>query len=308
MTSDLLKLFSDAVDYSLIRIKSDNCSTQYCCLHVFRRYSDLSKKLNKTVILYYGVNGHGRGLVDAMSGFGVKSPLRRLIIVEDYIFNSADELCKKMKVVFADDVEKKQKIYKVIPISELNQERRKTVGIEIAGCQKARMISFHADGTYQLRKRLCNCEHCSVGNFNECENNDEISSEGLIKDIEVELADLDEGCITEDLYGLTVTNSYVGLYRASNFEVFYLFYITEKGIASETMHDIHGHIVQRVRPICEDIIYRKNHVRPEIMSSTRKGRNSRMFIRIVCSVLMLLSTKRRCVWRKSFMSRCVSSC
>lgn len=183
--------------------------------------------------------------MDAMSGFGVKSPLRRLIIVEEYMFNSADELCEKMKVVFADDVEKSQKIYKVIPIRELNQERRKTVGIEIAGCQKARMISFHADGTYQLRQRLCNCEHCSIGNFDECEDGDEITSNGLMDDIEDELADLDEGCITEDLYGLTVPNSYVGLYSASNFEVFYLFYITEKGIASETMHDIHGHIVQK---------------------------------------------------------------
>ena len=59
-----------------------------------------------------------------------------------------------------------------------------------------------------------------------------------------ELDELDEGCVTEDLYGLIVTNSYVGLYSASNFEVFYLFFVTEKGIASEMLHDIHGHIVQ----------------------------------------------------------------
>ena len=130
-------------------------------------------------------------------------------------------------------------MYKVISASELNRERKKTVGIEIPGCQKARMISFHADGTYQLRKRLCNCEHCSIGNFNKCENDDEITNEGLIDDVEEELADLDG-----DFYGLTVRNSYAGLYSANNFEVFYLFYITAKGIATETMNDIHGHIVQ----------------------------------------------------------------
>ena len=42
-------------------------------------------------------------------------------------------------------------------------------------------------------------------------------------DIE-ELDELDEGCITEDLYGLIITYSYVGLYSASNFEVFYKFF------------------------------------------------------------------------------------
>ena len=53
----------------IIRIKSDNCGYQYCSLHVFEMYFKLSKELGKTIILYYGVNGHGRGLVDAMLGF-----------------------------------------------------------------------------------------------------------------------------------------------------------------------------------------------------------------------------------------------
>ena len=229
MTSDLLKQFPDFDNYPLIRIKSDNCATQYCCLHVFRRYSDLAKKIGKTIILYYGVNGHGRGLVDAMSGFGVKSPLRRLIIVEEYFFNTADELCSKMVDVFAEDVETGQKMYKVIPISDLNQQRRTTKGIEIAGCQKARMISFFPDRAYHLRQRLCNCQHCSIGQFDKCEEIEEIVRNGFVEEMEDELVDLDEGSITNDLFGLTVPNTYVGLYSASNFEVFYLFYVKNKG-------------------------------------------------------------------------------
>ena len=77
-----------------------------------------------------------------MSGFGLKSPLRRLIVVEDYFFNSADDLCSKMLEVFAEDVRNRQKLYKVIPISHPKQQRRTKKGIEIAGCQKARMILF----------------------------------------------------------------------------------------------------------------------------------------------------------------------
>ena len=70
---DLLKKYDEHGDYPVIRFKSDNCSVQYCCKSVFPYYRDLAVKENKPVVVYYGVNGHGCGLVDAMSGFGVKT-------------------------------------------------------------------------------------------------------------------------------------------------------------------------------------------------------------------------------------------
>ena len=76
----------------ILRVKSDNCSSQYCSLHVFEDYRTLSKELNKTLIVYYGVNGHGRRLVDALSGFGVKSPLRRDIVTDNFMFHMVIKL------------------------------------------------------------------------------------------------------------------------------------------------------------------------------------------------------------------------
>ena len=58
VTRDLLEKFPDFDDYPLLRIKSYNCATQYCCLYVFKRYSDLSNEIIKPILLYYGVNGH----------------------------------------------------------------------------------------------------------------------------------------------------------------------------------------------------------------------------------------------------------
>ena len=46
---DLLEKFPDFVDYPVLRIKSDNCSSQYCCLYVFKSYSSLSKEIVEMV-------------------------------------------------------------------------------------------------------------------------------------------------------------------------------------------------------------------------------------------------------------------
>ena len=75
-----------------IRFKSDNCSVQFKSKNVFNFWKNLSIMTKKTVILYYGVAGHGKGTVDAMSGFGVKDPIRKAIVQEDLFFNSAEAI------------------------------------------------------------------------------------------------------------------------------------------------------------------------------------------------------------------------
>ena len=52
----------------------------------------MAKELDRTTIVCYGVAGHGKDLVDAASGFGVKDPIRKAIIVEDWFFNSANNI------------------------------------------------------------------------------------------------------------------------------------------------------------------------------------------------------------------------
>ena len=66
----------------IFRFKSDNCSQQYKSRFVFANWRALAKKYIKTIILYYGVSGHGKGLVDSMSCFGIKGPLQKSIITK----------------------------------------------------------------------------------------------------------------------------------------------------------------------------------------------------------------------------------
>ena len=62
---------------SAIHSKSDNCLTQYKSKYVFNEWQALATKTKKLVIEYYDMFGHGKGLVDAMSGFGLKVHCKR---------------------------------------------------------------------------------------------------------------------------------------------------------------------------------------------------------------------------------------
>ena len=57
--------------------------------------------------MYYGVSGHGKGLVDAMSAFGAKGPLRRAVICNDFQYSSADEITNMLAKLFKSDEKKK---------------------------------------------------------------------------------------------------------------------------------------------------------------------------------------------------------
>ena len=61
-----------------------------------------------------------------MSGFGLKSPLRRLIVVEDYFFNSAGDFCSKMLEVFAKDVRNRQRLYTGLSLKCDPEDRNRT--------------------------------------------------------------------------------------------------------------------------------------------------------------------------------------
>ena len=71
VANHLLTLNDDDIP-QIIRRKSDNGAVQYKCRSVFNEYKKMAEKNNRKVIIYYGPSGNGKGLVDAMSGFGVK--------------------------------------------------------------------------------------------------------------------------------------------------------------------------------------------------------------------------------------------
>ena len=95
--------------------------------NIFFFYSQLSLKLDKTIIVYYGVNGHGKGTLDAMSGFGVKSVVRRAIVTHDFFYSSAEDFFVFLKKEMAH----KGYHCNVLPNELLERIRQNHKGIEI---------------------------------------------------------------------------------------------------------------------------------------------------------------------------------
>ena len=94
-------------DGTILRFKSDNCSMQYKSKWVFRYWLTVSVEQQKIIIFYYGVTGHGKGLVDAMSDFGMKGHLRRAVLtIENFDYKTADNIYNFLIKLFENDVTK----------------------------------------------------------------------------------------------------------------------------------------------------------------------------------------------------------
>ena len=153
----------------IVRIKTDNCTVQYKCSNVFGMYSEISVDTGKTIIVYYGAAGHGRGLVDGMSSWGVKTPLRKHIILADWYWHTASKLVEMFtERGFSSDT----RHYAEITIDEVNNFP--TVNQRpIAGSSKLHMMAYFPDGTISGREDICECDMCIIGKFSECEFSDE---------------------------------------------------------------------------------------------------------------------------------------
>ena len=161
VVEDLIRRF--APNAKVIRFKSDNCSTQYKCKYIFQKWRELAKKLNKTFIIYYGASGHGKGLVDAMSGFGVKTPMRKAIITDNFFYNKSQLLHEwLLKQKFKSNRE-------YIHFEPFQRTPKKQwEKLPIAGCQKQHIFVYFPDGSLQYKENMCCCDKCLAGNLISC--------------------------------------------------------------------------------------------------------------------------------------------
>ena len=126
-----------------------------------------ASKYNKTIILYYGVSGHGKGLVDSMSSFGVKGPLPKSIITEIFFFNHVEQVKEHLEQKHLD---KPNWVYKIVSEDHLVEIRKQPrEESKILQCQKLHMIAFFPHGRIMGKENICSCHKCLNGNLDKSE-------------------------------------------------------------------------------------------------------------------------------------------
>ena len=100
---------------------------------MFANWRALAKKYNKTIILYYGVSGHGKGLVDSMSSFGEKD-LSEKVSSQKIFFNDVEQVKEHLEQKHLD---KPNWLYKVVSEDHLEEIRKQPrEEFKILQCEK----------------------------------------------------------------------------------------------------------------------------------------------------------------------------
>ena len=131
-------------------IQSDNAWTQYKNKHAFGLLQKLADDFNLRTIRTYGAAGHGNGVIDTMSSFGVKNILRK-------------------DIVPVDDL--------------LKTHHGNNSPIEIPGRMKQHLILFNPKKERFCKEYLCDCTSCLQFHFNDCINKTVSSEENLEADV-----------------------------------------------------------------------------------------------------------------------------
>ena len=139
-----------------VLIKSDNAPTQYKNKWAFHSYQSLADKYNVRIVRLYGAAGHGKGLIDAMSSFGVKSILRRDIVGLDVWFANSQEMCDYL------DLRKDPRMsYTVVSQADVDNKRMNKTEKKIDGCMVCHLFDYQPKGkVVYMEEFLCDCENC----------------------------------------------------------------------------------------------------------------------------------------------------
>ena len=232
--------------------------------YAFGSYQQLANKYNSIIIRVYGAAGHGRGLIDAMSSFGVKGILRRSIIGKDIFFADSNEIKE-----YLESIGDERMLYRVVDETELYPAKQHLVEnqIKIKPCQKMHLFVYEPGKEKPIvREYLCSCDMCLDMKFEECINNLEAAN------INVETEELhDDIEVTEDehiddpkayLFDFIETPSYVTvLFASSAHESFYLCKIVKKAIAADDMEDRYGHKVFKDEKYLEGLYLEKVRIK-----------------------------------------------
>ena len=139
--------------------------TRWIFLKISHNCSSINLFLIIYGIIYYGISGHGKGLVDVMSAFGVKSSLSRAVITKNLHYNSAEDIHQYLSDLFKDD---KTKFYTILTSEDIESFKNDNSSLIFKGCRKLHMLSFFPDRSIRSKINIRSCKSCIEGDFIFC--------------------------------------------------------------------------------------------------------------------------------------------
>ena len=234
-----------------VLIKTDNAPTQYKNKYAFGSYQRLADNFNCTIVKAYGAAGHGKGLVDAMSAFGVKSILRRAIVGEDKFWANSEEIRN-----FLSCQENETMLYRLIDDDLARTNREMKDGLKINGCMKNQLFVFKPNQKPLVKQFFCDCEKCLNFEFHICERDEGNTSEYVVeKEVENVENNVEswstENCLLDDVedqysyvYDFITEDSFINvLTYDQNHDLFYVIRVIGSKVAIDNITDDFKHVV-----------------------------------------------------------------
>lgn len=85
----------------------------------------LAPEISKLIIAFYSTSGHGKGLVNAISSFSVKYPIRMTVLLKYFGYGTSEDIFNYLKTIDLNDQQKK---YCVITQDETDIQRKNLKG------------------------------------------------------------------------------------------------------------------------------------------------------------------------------------
>ena len=250
-----------------ILLKSDNAPNQYKDKYAFAYYQDLANKYNVRIVRLYGAAGHGKGLIDAMSSFGVKSILRKDIVTGDVWYKNSEEMCKHLRKVQPERTKgDKTMIYQHLDPVKIDAKRMTRPQLPIAGCMKQHLFDYKPGSKKILCKEfLCDCLQCLQLDFDKCV---KLSAENPVAPVD-SIHHEDEGSLNIDeeneshkVFEFVAVPSFVALISEDSNEPVYILKVEEKERAEKDEQDDFEHCIPAGDLYIRGKYFKKERFRP----------------------------------------------
>ena len=160
---ELTDIKGDAKNEAVI-IKSDNAPTRHKNKYTFHSMQKLSDMCNIRIIRLHGAAGHGKGLIDTVSSFGVKYILCKNVIAFEKWFGNSGEKCSYLTQQYDD-----QMLYSLVDAESVSFSRHFKDGITINGCMMECLFVYKPNSKNVLiLEYLCDCENYLLLEFQNC--------------------------------------------------------------------------------------------------------------------------------------------